>query len=343
MRARVLAVFAALIATTVFTNAATISKKKIDAWTLTAHTDSSRGAFSHCAATAVYTKGTALAFSMDKTSRWRFGLINKKWKLTKGAVYPIHYRIDQGARTKANALVRTTTMVSVELTKSDALFRAFQRGYVLTIEAAGERFVFSLKSSSKALAATRACVRSRIVKVQRNPFAAVSSTKRANSDAKVDTELRAEATTLAANLLSAVGIEGFRIVDELPRNFAFKVAWKAPGLLGGIAIKKTVAPDTIVPALTAASAKRCEGEFASMKLPFTGTGTGASLKTACVDASGKSETTIYIVLPRPKGGTYVVVLIDVADGLPSGEGGGRSASEAAGKLMDADIKLLSRH
>lgn len=39
----------------------------------------------------------------------------------------------------------------------------------------------------------------------------------------------------------------------------------------------------------------------------------------------------------------MVVLIDVADGLPSGEGGGRSASEAAGKLMDADIKLLSRH
>lgn len=149
MRARFIAVFAVLIATTTFTKAAQISKTKIDAWTLSAHTSNSSGAFSHCAASARYTSGNVLAFSISKTLRWRIGLGNKKWKLTKGAVYPVHYRIDQGATIKAKAVVRTAKMVSVELTKSDALFRAFQTGHVLTIEAAGERFNFSLKSSSK--------------------------------------------------------------------------------------------------------------------------------------------------------------------------------------------------
>ena len=82
MCARVFAVFAALIATTTILEAATISKKKIDAWTVTAHTNDSTGAFSHCTAFASYKSGNHLFFSISRSLNWYMRVVNLNWKRT---------------------------------------------------------------------------------------------------------------------------------------------------------------------------------------------------------------------------------------------------------------------
>ena len=196
MRAAIIAGFAALIATTTSTKAALIYSRDIGTWILSAHTSNSSGAFSHCAASARYTNGNILGFSIGKSLRWRMGLGNEKWKLTKGAFYPVRYRIDQGATIKAKAAVLNAKKVSVELTDSDALFRAFQTGHALTVDAAGQRLTFDLKGSSNALAAALRCARS-LYSTNRNPVITGTTPKQGTSVAEVDTALNGEAGTFA--------------------------------------------------------------------------------------------------------------------------------------------------
>jgi len=300
--------------------------------------------FSHCGARASYKSGNHLFFIIGKTLDWNIGVANLNWKLTSGESYPVKYRIDQGATTTVNARVRSKVHVSIDLTDSAELFRAFRSGHVLTIEAAGERFTFSLKGSAKALAAARACVQSRIANVQSDPLVAGTTTKQGISGNKSVTALRAEATKFAANLLFAAGITGFRILDRPPTKSSYHAAWVAPGMFGRVFIQETLIPDEAVPIIAEAaaesSAKNCKGKLATMKLPLA-TSSGAGIKMVCMTESGKARAAIFIVFPRRKGGVYTIGLGDVGDALPGDEGGTRSASEdATDKLMNVDLKVL---
>ena len=344
MRAILAAACTALIATTTLTKAATIYSTNVDAWTVSAHSSNATGQPSHCSTGVSYNNGNMLIFALDKEFLWRMAIGNEAWNLPSGSSYPISYRIDHGTAISANAQVMDSNFVAVQLADSSALFQSFRRGRKLVINAVGRSLSFDLKSSSKALASTIACVQALNSSGNSNPFTTTGTTRQhGRSVARVDASLKTEATTLAANMLSSAGITDFELIDELPPNSSYHAVFTAPGLYGAVLVLNdpTVTVTAAVSTVTSTRAKQCKGEFAAMKLPLGSS--GANVRTACV-TSGKSSTeTTWLLMPRRKGGIYSIMLVDPGNGTSSDQPSTGSASKkTVGKLMDASLKILSR-
>jgi hypothetical protein len=114
---------------------------------------------------------------------------------------------------------------------------------------------------------------------------------------------KAEAAAVTANLLSAAKIEGFQVAEAIPPGLEmFHSVWSAPGIMGGLIIGLDQTVEQASGALIGSSADSCKGHFATGKLPSAPDGT-ASIKTAC-----DNDVFTYVLIPRPKGGVYVMLV-----------------------------------
>jgi hypothetical protein len=276
-------------------------------------------------------------------------LANPSWHLTPGATYHISYQVDQQSPLGGEAAVVRSDLAEVALLDSTALFRAFQRGHLLTVQAAGQTFYFDLKDSGKALAATLSCAQSNVAAsgTGTNPFAAPVTPAPQAGNQPSQAAFRAEAAALAANLLSSAGVQGFQIVSEIPADLAstFHSMWTAPGLVGGVVVSPDGKVDEGVSLITANSASNCKGKFGVTKIPVTGA--GADVKTLCETAPGTAQVVSYLIFPRPAGGVYVFSTSDVSDGTTpdnapsaSTQTAGANVEATSARLMEASIRVL---
>ena len=93
-------------------------------------------------------------------------------------------------------------------------FKEFSRGRQLRVAAANEVFTIDLTDTAKLLPALLGCVTQQI-----NPAPVMASTATAAAAPSAHgSDFKAEATVIAANLLSQAGISGFRIAapNEFP-------------------------------------------------------------------------------------------------------------------------------
>jgi hypothetical protein len=145
--------------------------------------------------------------------------------------------------------------------------------------------------------------------------------------------LKAEATVIAANLLSQAGISGFRIAapDEFPELKADAV-WAAPDVMGTINIMAGAAPkdvDNIRAMVIGSEARGCKGIFFSGSIPDDGKEQLIRVFTTCQDK--EAQATIYtLAVPRKAGGVYILRTMTAA--------GAAAKSEKPVKDADAGIR-----
>ena len=325
-------------------SAAPISKFKIGNWRGGAYTFNSTKKFSHCAISAHYKSGIQLIFAVGGSFRWSMGLASNRWQLTPGAKYPITYSVDGKSPIKAEAFAKGSKMVKIHLINSTALFAQFQKGYVLRINAVGKSFAFNLTGSAKALEAVLACaVRYTTTKVvTTNPFApAEGRGKSTNPFAPVKKSTRvaktayyAEATAALANVLSASGISGFRVLQrsQIPKALQkYHAVWEAPGIVGTLSVMNNTKIKTANSATTiliAYDARSCSGAYISGRLPSANEGRVHRVATACSNGED-SWNNQYLVVSRMAGGFYVLSVSGIPKFKPIIEDSARKLQQVA--------------
>jgi hypothetical protein len=317
-------------------------------WKGGAYTRGNSDTFSHCAASAKYRSGIYVLFSVNRNYRWSVGFGNPNWQLTPRSVYPIAFSIDGARAIGAKAIAITPTTVEVPLQDNAALFERFKYGELLRVAAANQVFSFRLTDTSKLLPVLLQCVRNTLADTRlasgssnpftpqggggsgnpsggSNPFAAVSQPPTGDAS---NTNNRAEATMIVANLMSLSGIQGFRILspDEAAKIKADAV-WRAGDTLGTVRIlspRVTSDVKNLSGLLIGADARKCKGTFASGALPAENNNAMVRVFTSC-KTGDKTFTIYYLALDRKQGGYYLFAT-------------GSSGSEQPAKEADASIR-----
>ncbi len=287
-----------------------------------AYTSDVNGGFSHCAISSTYNSGISLIFIASSTG-WALHLYNPAWQLQQGQQYTISYYIDYNRGNQAQATALTADMVEIILPVSDEAFSQFRFGNQLTVIAASQTFVFNLTGTSSALSALGACLTARTSAASSNPFGATnpfapssaSPTEPQNGFANSDE--RAEATTLVANLLSASGTTNYRFLtpEQTPKEWKqYPAVWTTADTLGVMIIYQPivgVGENEIAGYLIGSDSAGCQGKFASGAMPDQ-TNPGGHLKRIFTTCQVQRTYNIYyLIFPRPKGGYYVIGTADL--------------------------------
>lgn len=300
---KALAVVFALLLPTFGASAASRIERSIGGWDIISFTSDDTGNFSHCAALGYYKSGTNMVMSIDSSFRWRMGFHNRSWHLDNiGTSVPIQFWIDNGPRLPAEAKVVGSHLVTVQLANSQTLFEAFKRGLVLTVQVDKERFYFDLSDSSRSLQAALQCTvrnASNATSPPRSPF----SSRNVSENRVVDGAFRVEASTFAANLLSAAGVSGFQMIEEVPGELkVFHAIFVAPGMVGGLVVGPDYDVSSATSELLSSASSGCAGRFASVRIPMDAD--GSHIQTICETSTRGKEETSYFVIRRGKGGVY---------------------------------------
>jgi hypothetical protein len=272
-------------------------------WDGGAYTSNETGAFNHCAASAKYKNGIFLTFMVGKSFVWKMSFASPKWSLTTGTEYDVSYRVDDKPAYFTRARAVADNQVRLELKDSTPLFNALRRGRTLYVNAQGTDLAFNLTDTSMMLDYLLKCVANGGAK----PASAVAATPNPfGTPSSVD--LKAEATLLAANLISELGITGFKFLmpEEMPKGIPLHAVWAAEKTIGTIQISPaTTDINAVGPLLIGSDAKGCKRAFASGALPPEGDSKIASVFTRC-GLGEEALVVFYIVAPRKAGGVYVI-------------------------------------
>ena len=348
---RVLAACAILLAGHAVANAKPLRLFKVANWNAGAYANDTTLAFSHCAASARYKSGVTVYFSINNKYNWSIGFSHPGWRLNRGEVYDIAFKIDRAQPIGSKAIAVSTSLVRVPLRDSRALFRQFETGERLYVATAGQKFTFKLTDSSKVLAALLSCVRGYVNApvtadnsnpfapgpkiANTNPFAGGGPSNPAPPISVAATRL--EATTIAANLMAITNIKGFRLLSpEQASAIRVDAAWRAAGTVGTIRIiseERVSSLKNISVRLIGNNAKNCKGTFASGAIPEPGDDSVIRVFTAC--KVGDQATTIYyLALKRKQGGYYLF--------STAAKGSDQLAKEADASIRQAVLNAIPK-
>jgi hypothetical protein len=310
--------------------AAQLKHFKVGSWDSGAYSDDSLlNKFSHCAGSASYKSGVVVTLIINRRYKWGVAFANPAWKLTPGANINLAYVVDGGEARATTAKAISANQALIGFGDDGARFKEFSRGYQLRVAAANQVFAFDLTDTAKLLPALLNCVTQQV-----NPTAVTASAPTAApAPGAHGSDLRAEATVIAANLLSHAGISGFRIATpgEFPELKADAV-WAAPDVMGTINIMPAAATkdlDDIRSMVIGGEARGCKGMFFSGSIPDDGKEQLIRVFTTCQEK--EASATIYtLAVPRKAGAIYVLRTMTAA--------GAAAKSEKPAKDADAGIR-----
>lgn len=300
----------------------TLWNDRVGQWHTGAYSNEKTGTFTHSAAAASYNSGVLLLFSLGAKHNWSMGFANDKWRLKSGSQYSVRYWIDTGEPEYATAVATSEQAVEISLKDSIPLFNSFRRGNTLYVSAQNTDFTFNLTDSSRVLTYLLECVKADgrkpvVAASVPNPFGSPAVTRDKGSSVNSTLAERAEATTLAANLLSALGTPGFKILqpDEMPEGLKSDAMWRSGAGIGTVNVLPSVTDIKGIPSvLISGDAKGCKKAFASGSLPAE---SGLSPLTRLFTRCGKGKDAIvgiYLIIPRRAGGAYVIGTFSVGEG-----------------------------
>jgi hypothetical protein len=214
----------------------------------------------------------------------------------------------------------TGEIVSAALPDNAALFNSFRRGRTLYVKVTGTdvgAIPFVLTDTSQMLAYLLRCVQNGGVKPSPAVMAAPKMFGTPNTATATPTNTKsetssvaekAEATLLAANLISELGITGFKFLtpEEMPKGITADAMWAAGKTLGTVHVLPTATDiNAVAPILIGRDAKECKKAFASGAMPVETDSKIASVFTRC-DLGKDAFVSFYLVAPRKAGGVYVI-------------------------------------
>jgi hypothetical protein len=254
------------------------------------------------------------------------------WRLAQGQMYDIAFTVDQMSPLQARAVAVGANLVEVPLADSTELFQRFRQGYQLRVAAAGQVLAFNLTGTSQVLPALLRCVQANLqpagtTTVAANPFAAPAPANTASQRSNGARQerpaaYRAEALSLAANILGSAGIVGFQIAEG--DNGFVDAAWRANNLFGMVRIEPKDPPALISAGMIAVDAAGCMSKFASGSIPASDNNDVPRMFTKCGDGD-QGYTVFYFILPRKAGGHYLI-------------GTGASGAEEPARQVESDIR-----
>ena len=157
---------------------------------------------------------------------------------------------------------------------------------------------------------------------------------------------KAESITLAANVLSASGLTGYKFVTPStpPTTGADTSAIWVSGKIGGILsiydYGNTQTIEDTKSVLISSDAKNCKGKFVSGVDPSANNSGAVDIFTACDDESVPTAT--YTLLKRQAGGVYVFGVFDYSKSGGKSDGAlSDSARSAAEHIRDASYQILT--
>jgi hypothetical protein len=299
---------------------ATMWSDHIGHWAVGAYSDDKAGGFSHCAALASYQNGILLLFSVAKNYAWSIGFANPKWNIRPGTQYNVAYWVDNGPAQFATPTALSDELVTAVLPDNVALFNSFRYGQRLYVKVRGNELApipFNLTNTAQMLTYLVRCVQSGGVKpspamvAAPNMFGTPSTTQATPTNTKSEASSvaqKTEATLLAANLLSDLGVTGFKFLtpDEMPKGLTADAMWAAGKTVGTVHILPAVTDiNAVGPIVIGRDAQECKKAFASGAIPVEADSKVASLFTRC--GLGKDAfVSFYLVAPRKAGGVYVI-------------------------------------
>jgi hypothetical protein len=286
---------------------------RVGDWAGGAYASDATGEFSHCAASATYRSGVMVLFAVHKQWTWEMSFVHPEWRLPPGNSYQIAFTVDDIQPLTATATAIHPQQVRVPLGDTPELFQRFQKGRQLVVATAGQTFTFNLKQTNQLMQELLRCTRleGKAPAVAANPFEASKKAERKTdspSPTTYDPLLHAEATTVAANVLSKSGVQGFSLMStEAAAALKSHAAWStSDGMVGTLSILAGNTesllkdmPKTVI----ARAAGACKGNFLSGAMPEDGK--LARVFTTCQESGEKSMTTYHLAAPRKKGGIYV--------------------------------------
>jgi hypothetical protein len=304
---------------------------RVGDWQGGAYSDNATGAFSHCAASATFPNRMMMLFAVHRKWTWEMSFAHPDWRLPVGNSYEIAFTVDDMQPLTARATAINPEQVSVQLGDTPELFQRFQKGRQLVVATAGQTFIFNLKQTNQLLQELLRCNRleGKAPAVASNPFEAKKEARKSD-DARstYDPLLHAEAATVAANVLSKSGIQGFSLMStEGATALRSHAAWSTgDGMIGTLSILPGNAdsllkdmPKTVI----ARAAGACKGTFLSGAMPEDGKTPIARVFTTCQEGNDKSMTTYHLGAPRKKGGIYIFGTASMGSEAPA-----KSATES---------------
>src|SRR5262249_16765405 len=133
---------------------------------------------------------------------------------------------------------------------------------------------------------------------------------------------RAEAVSLAANILGSAGVIGFRFVED-ETGYA-DARWRTDGLFGMVRIEPKEPPGLLSAKTIAVDAAGCRSKFASGSIPASDNNDVPRMFTKCGDGD-QGYTVFYSILPSKAGGHYLI-------------GTGTSGAEEPARQVESDIR-----
>jgi hypothetical protein len=300
-------------------HAAELWSDRLAQWEVGAYSLDDTGEFGGCLASAKYRSGISVLFAISPKFVWSVGFTSPEWHLREGAQYSINYWVDDGQPNFAMARATTERSVIVILKNDIDLFNSFRYGRTLHVNAQATNLGFNLTNTSQVLTYLAKCASAHgarvpveVATVNPNPFgppAANPSAARTptSTPSSIEAE-RAEATLIAANLMSELGINGFKLLrrDEMPNGTTADAMWRTDKNVGTVTVlPKVDDPARIAPVIISDDAKSCKKAFASGSEPVEQGSTITRLFTRCGMGSD-AFVGLYLVVPRKAGGVYVI-------------------------------------
>jgi hypothetical protein len=324
--------FVAAVAGASPVHAGTFGDFKVGSWYGAANTNA-KGEFNHCGAFS-YSGDLMAFFAIGKNFTWSVGFSHPKWKFREGDQVTVMFGVDNMVPVQVDARAFMHNGIEIGLGERADLFRQFRSGRRLKVLGTPKPVDFKLTGVDQLLPRLLGCVWSKgrrsVPVVAQDPAADIPNytARQMRSDAA----MVAEATTLAANLLSVSGATGFRLLGpkEEP-ELKGDARWIIPG--EGIGLVQ-VHPDmtrqmqmSLGSVLIGEDAKSCKGAFMSATLPEDEKSGSGRVFTTC-DTGKTTLTSYYFTMPRQAGGAYLIATISYET----------PAAAPRGKEVDANFR-----
>ena len=255
----------------------------------------------------------------------------------------VTYRVDNHPVSSGTGLILKGNNGFTMRVDQEGLIKKLRDGHYLYIGWQGydgfKSMVIDLQGTSNAFTATGQCVINQGASLRQ----ASNTTNTGADDAPADSGggmaftaaqapgMRAENTTVLANVLSEAGVPGFRIapLDHEAKTYDdTSVRWYAKGMSGDVFIVLLDQASAVQGAAMSADAQSCKGKFVSGILPAD-PAAGRALETFSECSEHPGMKVSHTIVPRAAGGFYVFTVY----GMPSVNDAG-SDEEAAEHATD---------
>ena len=267
----------------------------------------------HCSAQLANADGITIIYSLDRHYVWSLEFSSPTWNFTKGASFPLNFKVGDHGYFRFRAVASETNLVHVELPDSLAVFDSLRRAIQVGFAAGGMASRFDLTYGPQVLMGLTKCVAryETSPRYHKEVAAWLKTFTTAKPGTTGDNSVRKEAGALAADVMTETQLPKATSLPQtdVPPGLAGDAFWKVGNVIFSVSILQQqemssfgILPDLII----GAESIKCRGDlFSGGMIDTIGKTQAARVITNCVTPQANS-TNYHLAIPRKKGGVYIL-------------------------------------